>query len=86
MDRSFKFPPETPRSPIPNITINGEPAPKSPDLPVTSPEPHAISIPDEAVKPIEFPPPTPAKNEIVQPVAEEVDNEEVGETEEVDLS
>ena len=86
MDRAFKFPLEPPRSPIPDITINGEPAPKSPDMPPRSPDPHTTNIPDEAVKPVELPPPTPAKGEMIQPVPEEVDNEEVGETEEVDLS
>ncbi|KAF8318097.1 hypothetical protein DL93DRAFT_2054764 [Clavulina sp. PMI_390] len=80
MDRAFKFPPP-PVSPIPDITINGLPAPKSP----TSPEARTTNIPDEAIRPVELPPPTPAKNE-VQQSGDVSDGEDVGETEEVDLS
>lgn len=84
MDRAFKFPPEPPieppRSPIPNITINGEPAPVSP---VSSPR-ASTNIPEEEIRHVEIPPPTPAK---AAKIEEEQDmDEELGETEEVDLS
>lgn len=83
MDRAFKFPPvEPPKSPIPNITINGEPAPVSP----TSPVARTTRIPDEAIKPVELPPPTPAKNDSPVSPGDASDNEDVGETVEVDLS
>lgn len=82
MDRAFKFPPEPPKSPIPNITINGEPAPASP----TSPVARTANIPDDAIKPVELPPPTPAKNRTEHSTGDVSDNEDVGETEEVDLS
>lgn len=83
MDRAFKFPPvEPPKSPIPNITINGEPAPVSP----TSPVARTTHIPDEAIKHVELPPPTPAKNEMPVSPGDVSDNEDVGETVEVDLS
>lgn len=88
MDRAFKFPPPTtppepPVSPIPNIHINGEPAPRTP-----SPPPSAASnthISEEALARADLPPPTPAKAKPMVEDDADVD-EEVGETVEVDLS
>ncbi|KAH7881736.1 hypothetical protein F5I97DRAFT_2069731 [Phlebopus sp. FC_14] len=89
MDRNFRFPPTPPQTQDPP-PVKGEPLPASPpstERPTTAEPPAQANVTSTVITPssVEVPPPPPVEKENKKVADDDEVEEEVGETEEIDL-
>ncbi|KAH7884223.1 hypothetical protein F5I97DRAFT_1929077 [Phlebopus sp. FC_14] len=89
MDRNFRFPPMPPQTQDPP-PVKGEPLPASPpstERPTTAEPPAQANVTSTVITPssVEVPPPPPVEKENKKVADDDEGEEEVGETEEIDL-